>query len=189
MGLDPFPPSPIPGGPALLAGRLSKLTSSAACPSFPMWLEQEAVPVANPSFYQPVRPELAHSSGGPYAVARPLGGLGLPRTPGIACKKTCVSVYPREEEPTVSIGFPQGLRPVGSSEFLVCQHKAGPLWAPKSLRLETAKTQAHRGVLDPGVCPHTLCPAPGRGHCGAWFPAWFPTGHPVWAKTGFDMSP
>lgn len=182
VGLDPLPPSPIPGGPALQEGRLSKLTRSAACP----WLPDVAG-AGSCSCRKPLPLSAGASRAGPQFsfVTRPPGGLRVTRAPGTACKKMCESICLRDEEPTASIGFPQGLRPVGSPESLSASTRQALRGPPNPPGWKWPKTQAGGGTLDPGVGPHALCPAPGRGHCGAWLPA----GRPVWAETGFGMSP
>lgn len=127
--------------------------------------------------------------GDPMLCPGPWVGSGCHGPLELHAKKKCVSVYPREEEPTASIGFPQGLRPVGSSESWSASTRQALCGPPNPPGWTWPRTQAGRGVLDPGVCPHALCPAPGRGHCEACFPAWFLAGHPIWAETGFGMSP
>lgn len=118
VGLDPLPPSPIPGGPALQEGRLSKLTRSAACPWLPDVAGAGSCSCRKPLPLSAGASRAGPQFKGPYAVTRPPGGLRVTRAPGTACKKMCESICLRDEEPTASIGFPQGLRPVGSPESL-----------------------------------------------------------------------
>lgn len=87
VGLDPLPPSPIPGGPALQEGRLSKLTRSAACPWLPDVAGAGSCACRKPLPLSAGASRASPQFKGPYAVTRPPGGLRVTRAPRTACKK------------------------------------------------------------------------------------------------------